>query len=117
MEETIVQLRENMPALKSSFKLINTKLTALKAAPTTAELAHSIHTLEQGIKEKRERLAVFVQGGVQAVSKEDVAAMEKEFGYWTKKATARKQAFDGLMGMLLDGMSREEVFEKAGIEL
>ena len=111
-----MSLRENMPALKSSYKIVNAKLTTLKAAPTTMELARSVQILQEGINEKTARLEQYVQGGVQAVSKEEVATMEKELGYWSKKAAARKRAFDGLMGILLDGMSREEIYEKAGIE-
>ena len=105
-----------MPALKSTFKLVSTKLNTLKAAPTTTELAHSVQILQEEIKEKATRISDYVQSGVRAVTKEEVADIEKELRSWTKKATARKRAFDGLMGILLDGMSREEIYDKAGIE-
>jgi len=116
MEATITSLRENMPALKASFKLISTKINTLKAAPTRMELAQSVQSLQEANEEKTARIAEYVQSGVQPVSKEEVLGMEKELGYWTKKATARKRAFDGLMSMLLDGMTREEIYDKAGIE-
>ena len=117
MEDMIVRLREDLPALKSSFKLVNTKLSTLSSAPTTTELVQSVQDLRGGIKDKTARLAELVQKGIQVVSKEEAAAMDKELVYWSKKATARKRAFDGLMGILEDGMSRDVIYEKAGIEL
>ncbi|KAG9244878.1 Tat binding protein 1-interacting protein-domain-containing protein [Calycina marina] len=117
MEESITTLKADMPTLKTSAKLANSKLATLKSAPTTSELAASVQGLQSSIEDKTSRIAGYVNGGVKAVSKEEIAAMDKDFTYWTKRAAGRKKAFLNLMGTLSEGMSKEDIYEKAGIDM
>jgi hypothetical protein len=41
---------------------------------------------------------------------------EKEWKYWSGKCSARKKGFKDVEGVLLEGMSREELWERVGIE-
>lgn len=51
------------------------------------------------------------------VTKEELEKVEKEFKYWAKKRGDRKKAFQSVEDILLEGeMSREDIWEKAGIE-
>jgi 26S proteasome regulatory subunit (ATPase 3-interacting protein) len=59
---------------------------------------------------------VFKDGTVKQISKEEVIRIEKDWKYWTARRRARKVAFEEIEGQLLSGMSKEEIWEKAGLE-
>ena len=105
-----------MPALKATLKNLNTKLNTLKSAPTTTELAAMVNTLAKENKERAEKLRGFQNGSVKMVTREEMEKVEKDFKYWGKKRVARKNAFLALEGNLLEGMTREEIWERVGIE-
>lgn len=50
------------------------------------------------------------------VTKEESVRVEKEFKYWGARKKGRKGAFLNLEDLLLGGMTREEIWERAGIE-
>lgn len=79
------------------------------------ELKDRIGRLEEEKREKEERLRV-LREGKEVVRKEEVERVERDFAYWGKMKGVRKRGFEGVEGMLLEGMSREDVWEKAGIE-
>jgi 26S proteasome regulatory subunit (ATPase 3-interacting protein) len=116
MDLTITTLRETLRALKSNLKILSTKFSTLKSAPTTAELAGMIEKLREENKVKSEKLRGFKEGSVRILTREEVETAEKELRYWGVKRRARKSAFDGLEGMLMEGMTREEIWERAGLE-
>ena len=69
-------------------------------------------------KGKEEKLRGFKEGEVKEVSKEDMERVEKEWRYWSGKRTGRKRAFEELEDVILVSgtMTREELWERAGIE-
>lgn len=116
MDTQISNLREAMPASKSKLKSITSKLNTLMAAPTTPELAARVEKLTVENAAKRDKLHRFKEGAVKTVKREDVERVERELVYWGKKRRARKVAFENLEEHLLAGMSREDIWEKVGIE-
>jgi len=116
MDSTITTLRETLPALKSNLKILTTKLSTLKSAPTTAELAGKIEKLREENELKSEKLRGFNEGSVKILTRVEVETAERELRNWGMKRRARKSAFDGLEGMLMEGMTREEIWERAGLE-
>lgn len=116
MDTQITTLRETNPALKSSVKLLSTKLGTLKSAPITSELSSLVSQLQTSIKEKREKLEGFKSGNVKMVTKEELERIEKEYRYWSTKRKARKIAFENLEAELLVGFTKEEIWERAGLE-
>jgi 26S proteasome regulatory subunit (ATPase 3-interacting protein) len=116
MDLTITTLRETLPTLKSNLKILSTKLNTLKSAPTTAELAGMIEKLREENKVKSEKLKGFKEGSVKILTREEAEMAEKELRYWGVKRRVRKNAFDGLEGVLMEGMTREEIWERAGLE-
>ena len=116
MDESITALRATIPSKKSDLKALKTKLDMVMAAPTTEELMGLIEKLRGENEGKKERLRGFKEGSVRQVSTEEVEKAEREFRYWGLKRRVRKEAFLALEGMLLDGMTKEEIWERAGIE-
>jgi 26S proteasome regulatory subunit, ATPase 3, interacting protein len=116
MDTTISTLRETIPTLKSNLKILSTKLATLKSAPTTAELAGMIEKLKGENKRKEEKLKGFREGSVRIVTREEVERAEREERYWGVKRRARKEAFLGLEAILREGMTKEEIWERAGLE-
>jgi 26S proteasome regulatory subunit (ATPase 3-interacting protein) len=116
MDTTITSLRENMPSLKIQLKTLSLKLQTLKSAPTTSELTATIEALCAQKVEKGAKLSEFKEGAVQMVTRDEMDRVEKEFKYWSQKRSARKTAFANLEGHLLEGMGREEIWEKVGVE-
>jgi 26S proteasome regulatory subunit (ATPase 3-interacting protein) len=116
MDTSISTLKESLPSLKLTLKYLTTKLTTLRSAPTTSELAAMVNKLREENKAKGEKLNGFRDGSVKMVTREEVERVDKEFRYWGGKRGARKNAFGNLEGVLLEGMSREEVWERAGVE-
>lgn len=116
MDTTIMTLRETLPAQKANLKVLSSKLTTLKSAPTTEELVSLIERLKTENAEKRERLKALKDGGGERVTKEEVDRAEKDAKYWGARRRARLAAFQELEGMLLTGISKEDIWEKAGLE-
>lgn len=116
MDATISALRERMPGVKASVKSLKAKLDALRTAPTTVDLAAAVERMRGENAAKQERLLAFQQGAVKTVTTEEVARVEKEMAYWGAKRTARKRAYEAIEAQLREGMTREEIWDKAGIE-
>lgn len=117
MDSLITALKESLPVLRSTYKTLTTNLTTLQKAPTTSELSTLISSLQASNAAKKEKLEGFKSGEVKIVTKEELEKVEKEFKYWAKKRGDRKKAFQGVEDILLQGeMSREDIWEKAGIE-
>ncbi|TVY64193.1 Homologous-pairing protein, partial [Lachnellula suecica] len=113
MDATISTLRETtLPPLKSTLKSLSSKLSVVLSAPTTADLNTLVSNLQASNAEKRERVQGFRDGGVQMVTREQAEAVEKEARYWAARKKARKECFLNLEGLLLDQMTREEIWEK-----
>lgn len=53
---------------------------------------------------------------MRTVTTEEVEKVEKDLKFWAGKRGSRKKAFGNLEAVLLDGMSRDDVWERAGIE-
>ncbi|RDL31772.1 uncharacterized protein BP5553_09174 [Venustampulla echinocandica] len=125
MDETISTLRTTtVPALKSRFKALTTNLSTILSAPTTSELTILIANLQTSNAEKRSRISELKagqdgngkNGGKGAVTKEEAERVQKEYAYWKSKMGVRKRCFRELEGMLMEGMSRDEIWERVGIE-
>ncbi|TVY33204.1 Homologous-pairing protein [Lachnellula occidentalis] len=117
MDTAISTLRETtLPPLKSKSKALTSKLSIIRSAPTTADLSIIVSNLQASNAEKREKLQVFRDQGVKMVTKEESERVEKEAKYWAGKRRVRKECFLTLEAMFLEGMPRDEVWEKAGIE-
>lgn len=117
MDTLITTLREStIPPLKSQLKGLSSKLSSVLSAPTTADLHILVANLQASNAEKRERVQGFKDNGVKMVSKEAAEKVERERRYWEVKRRARKECFLGVEGIFLEGMKKEELWEKAGIE-
>jgi hypothetical protein len=118
MDSTISALKSSNPTLKSTLKVVSTKLATLKSAPSTAELQAMVDKLCVENNAKAEKLQGFKTGKVKQVSKEEMVRVEKEFKYWGLKRRVRKSAYENLEDMLLGtGKGKEEIREEAGIEV
>ncbi|KAH8661549.1 hypothetical protein BGZ60DRAFT_413412 [Tricladium varicosporioides] len=117
MDTHITTLRDTtLPPLKTHLKSLRTKLSTILSAPTTSDLAVLTSNLQSSNAEKKEKLKVFKEGGVRMVSKEEKEKVEKEWKYWKSKREGRRKIFSDLEAMLLEGMGKEELWEKVGIE-
>ncbi|KAH7382983.1 Tat binding protein 1-interacting protein-domain-containing protein [Cadophora sp. MPI-SDFR-AT-0126] len=116
MEDSITILRDTVPTLKANLKIQTTKLSDLRSAPTTIQLAASVDRIRHGNQAKSEKLRGFKEGSIKTVTREEVEKVEKDLKHWGAKRLARRKAFENLEALLLDGMSREDIWEKAGIE-
>jgi hypothetical protein len=116
MDECIGTLRASIPTLKSSLKTTTQKLKLIKSAPTSSDLAAMIETIRSENAAKREKLRGFKDGSIKQVSKEEMEGVEKEWKYWNGKRRVRKSAFEAVEDQLRDGMTKEEIWEKAGLE-
>lgn len=116
MDTSISSIREILPALKSSLKIVNTKLQTLRSAPTTSQLATLVEKLREANAVKAAKLEGFKNGTMRMVTKEEVEKVEKDFKYWGMKRKARMNAYKNLEAQLLEGMSKEDIEEKVGIE-
>ncbi|PVH87823.1 TBPIP-domain-containing protein [Cadophora sp. DSE1049] len=116
MDTSITTLRDTLPTLKSTLKTQTTKLNTLRSAPTTIELAAAVDRIRHENQAKTEKLRGFKEGSIKTVTREEVEKVEKDLKHWSVKGLARKKAFENLEAVLLDGMSREDIWEKAGIE-
>ncbi|KAI6709431.1 hypothetical protein JHW43_008038 [Diplocarpon mali] len=116
MDYTITTLRESMPALKSSLKILTSKLSTLRSAPTTLDLATAVERTREENEAKAEKLRRLKEGHVKTVTIEEVENVERDLKYWGAKRLARKRAFEYLEAELMNGMSREDIWEKVGVE-
>ena len=116
MDNAITTLRDTIPTLKSTLKTQTAKLNTLHKAPTTIELAATVDRIRLENQAKSEKLRDFKKGSIKTVTREEVEKVEKDLKHWAVKNLARKKAFENLEAVLLDGMSREDIWEKAGIE-
>ncbi|ESZ93597.1 hypothetical protein SBOR_6026 [Sclerotinia borealis F-4128] len=116
MDTEIEDLRAKMPELKMEVKKVGIKLGGLKNEIGVTELRERIERLEEGKREKNGRLEALIKGGAKVVKKQEVDRVGKEFAYWSKMKGVRKRGFQAVEGALLEGMSREDIWEKAGIE-
>jgi len=117
MDTTISTLRETtLPPLKTQIKSLTSKLSVILSAPTTADLNTIVSNLQASNAEKREKLQGFKDAAVKMVTKEEAERVEKEFKYWATKRKVRKECFLTLEAMFLEGMPRDEIWERAGIE-
>lgn len=116
MDDQIKELKEKLPASKGDLKTITIKLNTLKAALTTSELMAIVEKLGRENTQKRDKLKDFKAGEVEMVKKEDVLRVEKEMAWWGKKRKARKQAFEGLEDTLREGMTKEDIWSRAGLD-
>lgn len=116
MDVTITALRSSISTLRPAVKLAATKLAALASAPTPSELARLVEKQRTENEEKRERLEGYRNGREKMVTKEEKEKVDAEYKYWAAKRQARKRAFDNLEDLFLAGMTREELWERAGIE-
>jgi 26S proteasome regulatory subunit (ATPase 3-interacting protein) len=116
MDTQISELRLALPVLKSSLKLATSKINTILDAPTSTQLASTIESLQEENEKKKRKLEGFRTGEVKQISKEEMDKVDKEYKYWANKSKARKKAFQGVEDILLSHFSREELWEKAGIE-
>ncbi|KAG4418154.1 hypothetical protein IFR04_008675 [Cadophora malorum] len=116
MDNAITTLRDTLPILKSTLKAQTIKLSTLHKAPTTVEIAATVDRIRLENQAKSEKLRGFKEGSIKTVTREEVEKVEKDLKHWGAKNLARKKAFVNLEAVLLDGMSREDIWEKAGIE-
>ncbi|PQE07949.1 Tat binding 1-interacting protein [Rutstroemia sp. NJR-2017a WRK4] len=124
MEDEIKGLGERMPELRRRGKEILGRVGALKGEMGVEELRGSIQRLRGEGERMRERLRGLKGGeggeggGKGVLSKEEVQRVEREWGFWGKVRDGRKKTFEGLEGMLMEGMglSREDLWERIGVE-
>ncbi|KAH7369670.1 Tat binding protein 1-interacting protein-domain-containing protein [Rhexocercosporidium sp. MPI-PUGE-AT-0058] len=116
MDISITTLRDCLPTLKANLKTHTTKLNTLRSALTAFELASAVEQIRAENQAKREKLRGLKEGVMKTVTTEEVEKVEKDLKYWAAKRFARKKAFENLEGVLRDGMTKEDIWEKAGIE-
>ncbi|KAH6721101.1 Tat binding protein 1-interacting protein-domain-containing protein [Leptodontidium sp. MPI-SDFR-AT-0119] len=116
MDISITTLRDTIPSLKSTLKTHTIKLSTLRSAPTTFELASDVERIRSENQAKSEKLRGLKEGIVKTVTTEEVEKVEKDLKYWGNKRLIRRRAFENLEGVLRDGMSKEDIWDKAGIE-
>lgn len=117
MDTTISTLRElTLPPLKTKSKALTSKLSTILSAPTTADLNILVANLQASNAEKREKVQGFRDRGVEMVTREESERVEREARYWAAKRRVRRECFLSIEALFLEGMPRDEVWERAGIE-
>lgn len=117
MDSKIENLRETLPLLRARQKDLRAKLSDLRSMPTTLELRDLIHKLSTQRQEKEAQLDALRNGKVQRVSKEEMEKAEREWKIWDRTAKVRRKCFLELEATLLEaGISKDELWERAGIE-
>ncbi|CAG8961292.1 hypothetical protein HYFRA_00013572 [Hymenoscyphus fraxineus] len=125
-ESTIQTLTTTtIPPLKSTLKTLTATLSTILSTPSTPALAILVEELRIGIAEKTLRLqdlkggdpSLDGLGGKSAVKKEEAEKIEKEWKYWKDALGRRKRCWKEVEGQLLEGMGREELWERVGIEV
>ncbi|TVY16860.1 Homologous-pairing protein 2 [Lachnellula arida] len=117
MDTTISTLRETtLPPLKTKTKSLTSKLSTILSAPTTADLNILVSNLQASNAEKRDKLQGYRDRGIKMVTREESERVEREARYWAAKRRARKECFLSIEALFLEGMPRDEIWEKAGIE-
>lgn len=129
-------LRETtLPALKSTLKFLTQELASIRSEPSTPELRELVRTLTASNAAKRERLdelrelvscgmlafrsdgdGMLISSVGKIATQEQTRKVDAEYKYWSGKCAVRKKVFREVEGMLLEGMTREDLWEKAGIE-
>lgn len=110
LDTSIAALREAMPSLKSVLKAKTITLATLRSVPTTQALQLSVDNLEKQRDEMRARLQVLRSESVKPVSGEDKERIEAENRKWAKKALARKRMWMEIEGVLLEVMTKDELY-------
>lgn len=67
-------------------------------------------------KLKAQKLQAYKKGTVKMVTTEELEKVEKEFKYWGARRKARKNGYLNLEAQLLEGYSKEDIWEKVGVE-
>lgn len=116
MDTSITTLRESLPALKVSLKILTNKLNNLKSAPTTSQLVSIVENLRAHNKLKMEKLDAYKNGNVKIVTRDELENVEKEYKYWGARRKARKNGYLNIEAQLLEGYTKDELEEKLGFE-
>lgn len=116
MDTEIEELRAKMPELKMEVKRVGIQLAGLKSEIGVAELREKIERLEEAKRVKEERLRGLREGGTEVVTSEEVDRVGKEWSYWGRMRGVRMKGFKAIEGMLLEGLERDDIWERAGIE-
>jgi 26S proteasome regulatory subunit (ATPase 3-interacting protein) len=110
LDKSIASLREVIPSLKDSLKVKSAALATLRSEPTTQALQIAVDNLEKQRDETEARLKVLRSGSVKPVSKEEKERGEAEYKKWAKKAFMRKRMWKEAEEILLEAMTREELY-------
>lgn len=110
LDASIASLRKVIPSLKATLKVKSTSLATFRSEPTTQALQIAVDSLEKQRDETEARLKVLRSGSVKPVSKEEKERVEAEHKKWAKKALMRKRMWKEAEGILLEAMTREELY-------
>jgi len=110
LDTSIASLREVVPSLKATLKVKSNSLATLRTEPTTQALQVAVDNMEKERDENEARLKVHRSGSVKPMSKDEKERVEAEHKKWARKALMRKRMWKEAEGVLLEAMTREELY-------
>ncbi|KAL2836677.1 Tat binding protein 1-interacting protein-domain-containing protein [Aspergillus pseudoustus] len=120
MGEEIQTLQEQLPGLKEDEKKIQAELSSLNAVPLLSELRAEIQKLEEEKEFLSAKLADVHGDSEVNVSPLEMEAARKDWKYWQGQARVRaricRDVWHKCTEMLPEGTSREELWERLGLE-
>ncbi|KAL2816329.1 Tat binding protein 1-interacting protein-domain-containing protein [Aspergillus granulosus] len=120
MDEEIQSLQEQLPRLKEDEKKLRAELNSLNAVPLLSELRAEIKDLEGEKESLAARLAKVHGDGEVNVSPRETEAARKYWKFWQGQARIRARICRDLWykcsETLPEGTSREELWERLGLE-
>ena len=112
MDKEISSLHDAIVTTKSSEKLLKASLITANATITAEDLRKDVMLLEMKKRELEGRLEPLRTGSVQPIEKEEREKVEREWGFWTKKAGMRKKIYMDLWGYCTDLVPAEQTKEE-----
>ncbi|MCJ1310053.1 hypothetical protein MMC25_003714 [Agyrium rufum] len=128
LDTSIVNLRNEITALKQTERQLKLELSALSASVSTSDLKQEIETFEKEEGELKGRLSVLKGGDgagdggekVKGTSADEKDEVEREWKVWARHAATRKKIAMELWGVLLEGCGegrdKDELWEELGLE-
>lgn len=110
LDIAIASLCDVIPSFKTNLKAKSNSLATLRSEPTTQTLQIAVDKLEKERDEIEARLKVLRSGSVKPVSREEKERVEVEHKKWAKKALMRNRMWKEAEGILLEAMTREELY-------
>lgn len=108
----IRQLQKHLETAKGYEKLLKARLTALNVAPSVDDLRADITTLELEKEELVDHLEGLRSGRIKPIPPAEKEAVDKDWGFWKRKAESRKRIFMEMWAVVQDGLPEGQTKEQ-----